>query len=41
MSDSISNSDGLHPDSLLAHAGGGFDAATGAVVPPIPDTQFA
>lgn len=35
MSDSISNSDGLHPDSLLAHAGGGFDAATGAVVPPI------
>lgn len=25
----------LHPDSLLAHAGGGFDAATGAVVPPI------
>jgi cystathionine gamma-synthase len=27
---------GLHPDSLLAHGGGGFDAATGAVVPPIP-----
>lgn len=27
--------DGLHPDSLLAHAGGGFDTATGAVVPPI------
>ncbi|GAA0782127.1 aminotransferase class V-fold PLP-dependent enzyme [Roseibium denhamense] len=27
---------GLHSDSLLAHGGGGFDAATGAVVPPIP-----
>lgn len=27
---------GLHLDSLLAHGGGGFDAATGAVVPPIP-----
>jgi cystathionine gamma-synthase len=26
---------GLHLDSLLAHGGGGFDAATGAVVPPI------
>ncbi|MBD8874991.1 trans-sulfuration enzyme family protein [Roseibium polysiphoniae] len=25
----------LHTDSLLAHGGGGFDAATGAVVPPI------
>lgn len=35
MSNSLSDSDGLHPDSLLAHAGGGFDAATGAVVPPI------
>ncbi|WP_269582435.1 trans-sulfuration enzyme family protein [Roseibium sp. Sym1] len=27
---------GLHPDSLLAHGGGGHDPATGAVVPPIP-----
>ncbi|MEM5584320.1 aminotransferase class V-fold PLP-dependent enzyme [Roseibium sp. AS2] len=26
---------GLHVDSLLAHGGGGHDAATGAVVPPI------
>lgn len=26
----------LHPDSLLAHGGGGYDPATGAVVPPIP-----
>ena len=26
---------GLHADSLLAHGGGGFDPATGAVVPPI------
>jgi cystathionine gamma-synthase len=26
----------LHADTLLAHGGGGFDAATGAVVPPIP-----
>jgi cystathionine gamma-synthase len=26
---------GLHLDSLLAHGGGGFDTATGAVVPPI------
>lgn len=26
----------LHADSLLAHGGGGFDAATGAVTPPIP-----
>nr|MEC9417256.1 PLP-dependent aspartate aminotransferase family protein [Pseudomonadota bacterium] len=26
---------GLHLDSLLAHGGGGFDAATGAIVPPI------
>jgi cystathionine gamma-synthase len=26
---------GLHVDSLLAHAGGGSDPATGAVVPPI------
>ncbi|TYC66023.1 aminotransferase class V-fold PLP-dependent enzyme [Stappia sp. BW2] len=26
---------GLHFDSLLAHGGGGFDAATGAVVPPL------
>ncbi len=25
----------LHADSLLAHGGGGFDPATGAVVPPI------
>ena len=31
----------LHPDSLLAHAGGGFDKATGAVVPAIqPSTTF-
>ncbi|MEM9635911.1 MAG: PLP-dependent aspartate aminotransferase family protein, partial [Pseudomonadota bacterium] len=35
MSKSTSNTTGLHPDSLLAHAGGGFDPATGAVVPPI------
>lgn len=27
---------GFHVDSLLAHGGGGFDTATGAVVPPIP-----
>ncbi|GAB2187268.1 trans-sulfuration enzyme family protein [Roseibium sp. LAB1] len=26
---------GLHLDSLLAHGGGGFDAATGAIVPPL------
>jgi len=25
----------LHADTLLAHGGGGFDAATGAVVPPV------
>ncbi|WP_417667073.1 trans-sulfuration enzyme family protein [Roseibium sp.] len=31
----------LHPESLLAHAGGGFDKTTGAVVPPIqPSTTF-
>jgi len=31
----------LHRDSLLAHAGGGFDEATGGVVPPIqPATTF-
>ncbi|WP_417684413.1 trans-sulfuration enzyme family protein [Roseibium sp.] len=31
----------LHPDSLLAHAGGGSDPQTGAVVPPIqPSTTF-
>ncbi|WP_299471186.1 PLP-dependent aspartate aminotransferase family protein [uncultured Roseibium sp.] len=35
MSKSPTQSAGLHPDSLLAHAGGGFDPATGAVVPPI------
>ena len=35
MSKSTSNTTGLHQDSLLAHAGGGFDPATGAVVPPI------
>ncbi|WP_305987112.1 PLP-dependent aspartate aminotransferase family protein [Roseibium sp. MMSF_3544] len=35
MSKSSSTPEGLHPDSLLAHAGGGFDPATGAVVPPI------
>ncbi|MCV0424610.1 MAG: PLP-dependent aspartate aminotransferase family protein [Roseibium sp.] len=35
MSKSTSKTTGLHPDSLLAHAGGGFDQATGAVVPPI------
>jgi len=33
---------GLHPDSLLAHGGGGFDPATGAIVPPIQTaTTFA
>ncbi|MEP3047502.1 MAG: aminotransferase class I/II-fold pyridoxal phosphate-dependent enzyme [Roseibium sp.] len=32
----MSKTPDLHLDSLLAHAGGGFDAATGAVVPPIP-----
>ncbi|WP_420410761.1 trans-sulfuration enzyme family protein [Roseibium sp.] len=26
----------FHADTLLAHGGGGFDQATGAVVPPIP-----
>lgn len=26
----------FHADTLLAHGGGGFDGATGAVVPPIP-----
>ena len=32
----------LHPDSLLAHAGGGYDPSTGALVPPIPTaTTFA
>jgi cystathionine gamma-synthase len=36
MSKTPSFTAGLHPDSLLAHGGGGFDAATGAVVPPIP-----
>lgn len=35
MSKSPRPNSGLHPDSLLAHAGGGFDPATGAVVPPI------
>ncbi len=34
-------SDALHPDSLLAHAGGGHDAATGGVVPALqPSTTF-
>lgn len=34
-------SDDLHPNSLLAHAGGGFDRATGGVVPSIqPSTTF-
>jgi len=36
MSSELPKATGLHPDSLLAHGGGGFDAATGAVVPPIP-----
>ncbi|MEO1111258.1 MAG: PLP-dependent transferase [Pseudomonadota bacterium] len=35
MSKSTRSNSGLHTDSLLAHAGGGFDPATGAVVPPI------
>ena len=35
MSKPTSKTTGLHPDSLLAHAGGGFDPATGAIVPPI------
>lgn len=35
MSATLPKAEGLHPDSLLAHAGGGFDQATGAVVPPI------
>ncbi|MTI42109.1 cystathionine gamma-synthase [Roseibium hamelinense] len=26
----------LHPETLLAHGGGGFDPATGAVTPPVP-----
>jgi cystathionine gamma-synthase len=30
------NKKNLHTDSLLAHGGGGFDPATGAVVPAIP-----
>jgi cystathionine gamma-synthase len=34
-------SDELHPNSLLAHGGGGFDSATGGVVPSIqPSTTF-
>jgi len=36
MSSKMPKATGLHPDSLLAHGGGGFDPATGAVVPPIP-----
>ncbi|MHA7773070.1 trans-sulfuration enzyme family protein [Roseibium sp. M-1] len=36
MSNSPTDVTGLHLDSLLAHGGGGFDPATGAVVPPIP-----
>ncbi|PVB63500.1 PLP-dependent transferase [Labrenzia sp. 011] len=36
MSKSKSPASTLHVDSLLAHGGGGFDQATGAVVPPIP-----
>lgn len=36
MSSELPKASGLHPDSLLAHGGGGHDAATGAVVPPIP-----
>ena len=36
MSSKLPKAAGLHPDSLLAHGGGGFDTATGAVVPPIP-----
>ncbi len=35
MSSTSRSSAGLHVDSLLAHAGGGFDPASGAVVPPI------
>lgn len=36
MSKTPYTTSGLHVDSLLAHAGGGSDPATGAVVPPIP-----
>ncbi|MEP4768533.1 MAG: aminotransferase class I/II-fold pyridoxal phosphate-dependent enzyme [Roseibium sp.] len=32
----MSKTPDMHLDSLLAHAGGGFDTTTGAVVPPIP-----
>lgn len=35
MSQSPEKPKDLHTDSLLAHAGGGFDPATGAIVPPI------
>jgi len=35
MSNTPTKTPGLHVDSLLAHGGGGFDPATGAVVPPI------
>ncbi|KZM50220.1 aminotransferase class V-fold PLP-dependent enzyme [Labrenzia sp. OB1] len=36
MSKTSPSAPGLHVDSLLAHGGGGYDRATGAVVPPIP-----
>jgi len=36
MSKSPTEVTDLHVDSLLAHGGGGYDPATGAVVPPIP-----
>ncbi|POF29154.1 trans-sulfuration enzyme family protein [Roseibium marinum] len=35
MSKTSPSAPDLHVDSLLAHGGGGFDLATGAVVPPI------
>ncbi|MBN9670279.1 trans-sulfuration enzyme family protein [Roseibium aggregatum] len=35
MTNTPTKTPGLHVDSLLAHGGGGFDPATGAVVPPI------
>ncbi|TYC63232.1 aminotransferase class V-fold PLP-dependent enzyme [Rhodobacterales bacterium] len=42
MSNTPLKTSSLHADSLLAHGGGGYDAATGAVVPPIQTaTTFA
>lgn len=42
MPNKPSKTSSLHADSLLAHGGGGYDEATGAVVPPIQTaTTFA